>query len=408
MGKDSKIIKPGAPDEPEKPAKPAKPPARSDTGNSTDPVYHQDPQPKESKPPILIIPLGGHLGIASDDPAVQQMIEKLVDLITANSDNDEFAVIHLKNTRAVEVARVLDEMYNGPRMTPQQQQQLQQQQQQLQQQFLQQQQQGQPMTQQPQQPQQPSTHSSSHKGSSYGSSSTGHSSSHSSSYTKTDRVRIVADENTNALLVRAAPIDMLTIRSLVRNSLDVVDTDSKVALKSHLLPLKWANAHEVAAILTSIYREQMNVTPLPGQRGAVAALAAQANGGNPNAGRPTDANGNPRPVGLTIGVDERTNALALQCSDLLLETIKPFVEDLDKAAKDTRMTVKIRPVRGIDPALVQRVVDGIQGHRTLLTAPPPPAPPPGGPGNGGGPPAGIGQGGGAPTPPAGGRGLRPQ
>jgi len=382
MGKDAKIVRPGVPDEPEKPANPEKPakPTKVDKKVSLDAGDESDPPPpteNKSKKSMLIIPSGGHIAIVSDDPAEQQMAEKLLDLITAKNDNEEFAIIHLKNTKAVDVARLLDEMYNGPRLPQQQQQQ----QQQLQQQLQQQQQQLAALTQQQAQPQTP-THSGTHS-SRYGSTS-GSGSSATSHYPKTDRIRVLADENQNAILVKGAPIDVLSIKAFVRDNLDVSNADSKMAMKNHVLPLKWANAHEVEAVLTAIYREHMNVNPLPGRRGGGAALFAQA-AGNPNIGRPVDATGNVRPVEMSIDVDERTNALILQCTGLLFEPVKALVEELDLAAKDTKLTVKVRSVRGIDPTLVQRVIDSIQGRRPNVAAPAvPTGMPAGGFGNGGG------------------------
>ncbi len=377
MGKDSKIIKPGVPDEPAKPDKPSKPekldtPPKVDKKVSLDAADDGDrpAPPSASKKSMLIIPSGGHIAIVTDDPAEQQLAEKLLDLITATSDSDEFAIIHLKNTKAVDVARMLDEMYNGPRLTPQQLQQQQQQQQLLQQQ--------QALAAQQQQPQgqSPGSHSGSHSSHS-GSASVSSPYSSSSSWSKYEHVRILADENLNAILVKAAPIDILTIRAFVRDHLDVSNADSKTAMKNYVIPVKWANAQEVASVVTAIYREQMNVNPLPGRRGGGAVLFAQANG-NPNVGRPVDMNGNVRPIELSIDVDERTNALIIQCTGLLIEPVRALVQDLDEAAKNARITVKVRPVRGIDPVLVQRVVDAIQGRRANTTAPGLPAVPPGG------------------------------
>jgi hypothetical protein len=125
----------------------------------------------------------------------------------------------------------------------------------------------------------------------------------------------------------------------------------------------------------------MDVNPLPGQPGSDRLGYQIALFGNPNLGRPVDVNGMPRTASLTIGVDERSNSLLIQCSDALFEEVRKLAEDLDEAAKNPNRRVQVRFTRGLDPTLVQQVVDSIQGHR--------PANPPGGGGGVGGgvPPA---------------------
>src|SRR5262249_61083408 len=77
-----------------------------------------------------------------------------------------------------------------------------------------------------------------------------------------DRIRVVADPSINALLVKAKPLDMLTIRSLLRRALDTKETDSEAVMKTHYIRLKYSNATEVASIIQRVYREKMkNNTP---------------------------------------------------------------------------------------------------------------------------------------------------
>src|SRR5205823_3751063 len=98
-----------------------------------------------------------------------KLVSDLIRLLTQTSGGEgDFEVIKLKNASAVEAAKVLDEAFNGPKQQPQQQggrgfnp-------------FLQQMAPAAPTTPQP------------------------------------NTIRVVADPNTNSLLVKAKPIDMLT------------------------------------------------------------------------------------------------------------------------------------------------------------------------------------------------------
>ncbi len=139
-----------------------------------------------------------------------------------------------------------------------------------------------------------------------------------------------------------------------------------MVVKNHLKKLEYANAAEVANIIRQIYRDVMNTSPLPGQAGGRGALFVNAL--NPNAGKPVDVNGNPRPASLTVDADERTNNLIVQCSDDMFDEIKVLADDLDKAAKDTRQRIEIRRIKGVDPTLVQQMVNAIQGRSSLANS----------------------------------------
>src|SRR5262249_14127808 len=74
-----------------------------------------------------------------------------------------------------------------------------------------------------------------------------------------NRIRVVADPATNSLLVRASPLDLLTIRRLLDKAIDTGNTDSKALARTWVIgPLKYANATEVVYVIRDVYREQMN------------------------------------------------------------------------------------------------------------------------------------------------------
>src|SRR5262249_39051612 len=134
------------------------------------------------------------------------------------------------------------------------------------------------------------------------------------------RIRVVADPGTNSLLVRASPLDMLTIRRLLEKAIDNEDTDSKAIVRNYIIQLKNANAPEVANLLRDAYREYINNDPVGSGRGGVRGFGF---GAPPT--RNLDAQGNPRGVTLSIGVDERSNQLILVCNERMYTDIMSLV-----------------------------------------------------------------------------------
>jgi type II secretory pathway component GspD/PulD (secretin) len=114
-----------------------------------------------------------------------------------------------------------------------------------------------------------------------------------------DRVRIVADPTANALLVRASPLDLLTIRHLLRTALDSEREDVEAVVRTWIIgPLKYAEAAGLAKVLTAVYRDE--------------------------AGR----------GGFVVTADPRTNTLVLRCSQPMYQDAKRLVEQLDAKAQE--------------------------------------------------------------------------
>jgi type II secretory pathway component GspD/PulD (secretin) len=185
-----------------------------------------------------------------------------------------------------------------------------------------------------------------------------------------DKVRIVADPGTNSLLIKASPLDLLTIRSLLAKAIDVDETiDSKALAKNNYIPLKYAIASEVGEVLKMVYREYINTAPLAGGPGGGPAAFGRAFAATTLTGRPTgvDAQGNPKGVTMSIAVDDRSNSLVVQCTDKMFEGangVKALVDKMENAAKDSTSTVRVVSVVGVDPTLLQSAMDAIQGLRT--------------------------------------------
>ncbi len=279
---------------------------------------------KQKKPTITITPYGNRLIIQSDDPEAMRMVNELIQLLTkTQGTTGDFEVIKLKKANAVDAAKVIDELYNGPKQQTQQGPQGPGGLFRFQQQFQFQQQQAQP---------------------------------------KTDSgVRVVADPGTNSLLVKAKPLDMMNIRRIVEKFIDTGEADSDAVMKTHLIHLKHANAQQVATIIKDVYRESMNTTPLPGQPGSFGAMRAAAFGGGQQR---VDQNGQSRGVSLSVSVDDATNSLILNCPNSMFAEIEKLTNQLEKAASDSTKTVRFVPIKGVDPQVIQQALDAVQGRQT--------------------------------------------
>lgn len=178
---------------------------------------------------------------------------------------------------------------------------------------------------------------------------------------RTERIRVVADPQTNIILVKATPIDILTIRSLIAEALDRNDIDSDAIMKTYVIgPLKYAVASEVASIIRDVYRESTGGASSKSNTGGFqgfSILQALGGGGGQQGGggAPTKA-----PT-LSIGIDDRTNSLYVHCTKQLHEEIVALTNNIEKASADATTTIQLVPVKGVDPTLVQQAMDAVQG-----------------------------------------------
>jgi type II secretory pathway component GspD/PulD (secretin) len=129
----------------------------------SDPPKKAPPEKNDAKPakgaaPLTIVGFGNRLIVTCDDPEALDLVEQMVRIIVNTEVGRDFEVIRLKHAKAVDVAKLLDEAFNGPAAK---------------------------------------------KGKGV------------------ERIRVIADEATNSILLRARPLDSLSIRRLVTKSLDI-------------------------------------------------------------------------------------------------------------------------------------------------------------------------------------------
>jgi hypothetical protein len=303
----------------DEPVKTARPAGALIARQLVDPKDRDDTNTKK-EPSVTITAIGDKLIVTSDDPETLRQVNRLVRLLTeVSSEAVDFHVVRLKNASAPDAAKVIDEVFNGPR---------------------------QPVNPQPAQlpgrggrflgqPAAPPA------------------------APRVERVRVVADPETNALLIRASPLDLVAIRQLIDTAIDVgPPSDAKGIMRTHVIgPLRYAVATEVADVLRGAYREDVNNNPLGGAAGGGRFRTPVP---NQNIG----PDGQPRAVTLSVAVDDQTNSLIVQCNDNMFEDIHQLVDQLEKAARDSTHTVQVMRTRGVDPTLVQGALDALQGRTT--------------------------------------------
>jgi type II secretion system protein D len=308
------------------PTPPPKPPVpQSGNGGGQDqPTQLVDPKTQPgSGEPVTISIIGNRLVITSKDPAAVQMASELARMIiSAPAGEGEFEIIKLKNANATDAARIIDEMYNGPRTNT-----------------------GQQIGGFP-------------FGGPFGPRFGMQSQSTTSTAPSTAKVRVIADPASNSLLVKASPVDLLSIKKYLKDGIDSGPTDGAAQTTHVIGPLKAARAEEVVDAIRDVYRDSIGSNSPQIGRGGNPFF-----GGGMPAQKITDANGNPRPAALTVSANEPTNTVIVKCSESLYKEVETLVKDLDNIAKGSPRTIKIVSVKGIDPNQLQQAIDALQGGR---------------------------------------------
>ena len=167
---------------------------------------------------------------------------------------------------------------------------------------------------------------------------------------------MVADPATNALLVRAKPLDMMTIRGLLKNSIDTNYVDNNAVIKTFIIgPLKNASAHDVAEIIERVYQTNSRASTQTVVQGGFGFF------GGSRSVEPTNTS---QRALLSVGVDQKTNSLVVACPTTLYEDLKRLVGELELAAADSKQVVRVVSIQGVDPAVLKQAIDSIQGLNT--------------------------------------------
>jgi hypothetical protein len=281
---------------------------------------------------VTLTAFGNKLVVISEDRAALALVSELVRLLTSNTATaGDFQIIRLKRANALEVAKLLDEAFNGFKSAG------------------------------------------GGKGAKFGvpggfeglggpggGSPAQFAGNPAASRAREERTRVVADPATNALLIKASPLDFLTIRNMIEKQLDLGHADALVVVKTHA-PIRLQNMHvtDAYSILRDLYRESTNNNA---RTGVIGGFAGALTGNTQAPALNIDANGNSRGVTLSMSYDNNTNSLIVACPTPMYDDIKKLVGQMDAVASANKQSVKFVRVPGVDPAVIQQALVAIQGR----------------------------------------------
>ena len=281
--------------------------------------------PGRKDAPLKISVLGNRVLLSCDDEETLNLAQELVRVLTTAPTNEgDFEIIRLKTASAPQVAKVLEEAFNGPA-------------------------QGQ-------------GGAGGGRGGLFGGigallpfAGLGAGAPTSPA---ANRIRVVADATSNTLLVRASKLDIVTIKKLLEKALDSGESDSQAVPKTWVIgPLENILAADASRTIQDVYRDLTRSSGASTNAGGFPGIGFPFGGGGGGGGGTATAR-----VSLSIGIDEKSNSLMLYCPQTLYDDISKLVEYMENSAKPNAKVVRVVPVSGIDPALVQQAIDAIQGR----------------------------------------------
>lgn len=294
----------------------------------------KEPAPLPGKKPLTITVANGRLILTSEDPDALDLATQLARLLTDQKAGEAiYEVIRLKNVAAEDAAKVISEVFNGPS--------------------------------------QPAQGGGGGRGQGGGGfnplqllgsiAGIGGGGAAAPANPSPGRIRVVAEKNSNSLIVvKASPLDLLTIRTLLQNSIDSNEPPEGGVMKTNLIALQHAKAADVAIIIRGVYKTAT---------GSGTAGAGQNRQAIPFPFAPQPAaTGNSAPA-LTVEADETSNKLIVMCGQALFEDIRKLCEELDSSAKDSAELIQIVPVRGVSPTQVAAALDALMGRTTTPQRP---------------------------------------
>ncbi len=154
-------------------------------------------------------------------------------------------------------------------------------------------------------------------------------------------VAIVPDERLNTIVVQGSRIDRETIEGLVR----VLDSDQGEGAKPRLIPLRFADAGEVASVIQDVFRSRM--TPTTSRSRTSTSVRRQT---------------------PSVAVDEKTNSLVVMATSPLLEEIVELANTLDQTAgENPARRVKIISLKKASASRVEEALQRILNSRSPTT-----------------------------------------
>ncbi|MCA9118891.1 MAG: general secretion pathway protein [Planctomycetaceae bacterium] len=182
---------------------------------------------------------------------------------------------------------------------------------------------------------------------------------------------IVPDVRLNALIVQAAPSDLVLIERILpiidrEGSPEDVQTDGR----PRLIPVQYMSADQMATIVKQIYAEriaggsggggdrQQQRQPSPAD--FIQALRGGGGGGGGRGGGSNQAES--EPAKMTIGVDPRSNSLIVAAPEPLFREVELLVMQLDQEGLESDDSMDVVTIRYGNPTSVQTALQALIGE----------------------------------------------
>ncbi len=171
---------------------------------------------------------------------------------------------------------------------------------------------------------------------------------------KLGRVRVVADPTSNSLIVvKASQLDMLTIKDLLKRSIDDNTPPDGGVAKTWTIAVVNTKASSLVPTIRNVYANKT---------GRTAARQQPRGGGGFNPFAPQAAAAS-TDVALAVDYDLDTNKIVLNCVETDYLEIKKLVEELDLAAKDSGIVVDVVQLKGgVTPSQIEQTISALAGR----------------------------------------------
>jgi len=175
-------------------------------------------------------------------------------------------------------------------------------------------------------------------------------------------VNIVPDPRLNALVVEANQADL----DLIEELLQVIDressiTDIQTSGMPRLIPVVYGSADEVAAVVNQVFADRLATSrsgrQQPSPEDFIRALRGQRGGREQQQARGEEQK-------MTVGVDQRSNALIVTAPEPLFLQVEALVRQIDQPGSTDTDVVEIVPLRVSNPEVVQETLEKVLASTT--------------------------------------------
>jgi type II secretory pathway component GspD/PulD (secretin) len=181
---------------------------------------------------------------------------------------------------------------------------------------------------------------------------------------------IVPEPRLNALIVQGTSNDLDAVENLLRILDQGELPETQVSPKPRMIYVTNTSAAQIAEVVRDVYQERL-VGSRSQQRQPSPEEFFQMlrGGGDRGRGSSSSRRNDPSQQKMSIGVDERVNALIVAAPQALFEEVKQMVETLDHATgADANNVVRVVSLKRNNGASVQKAIAAIAGDRVSTSS----------------------------------------